>query len=258
MYLMYLDDSGSVSNRDERNFVLAGIIMHETKLYWINKALENIAHELAPGAPQQLEFHASEIYARRRGIWRDKTKDDAIAIIKQVLTTIPNEAHHNDKLCVVGCIVEKAYFPSHDPVELAFENLCSRFDIFLNKRNHAINSDGHTSRARETGLIIFDKSSNETSIQRLALDFRNIGTRWNTTKYLHEVPLFVDSQSSRAVQLADHVAYALYRRYEHCDLNYFNIIQGCFDADSERIHGLVHKTSDSSCTCPSCLARNMS
>nr|DAG73922.1 MAG TPA: Protein of unknown function (DUF3800) [Caudoviricetes sp.] len=255
---MYLDDSGSVANKNEENFVLAGVIMHESKLLYINRALDDLAKSISPDSQDIIEFHASEIYARRNGIWRDKNKEEAISIIKKVLNVIPQEANSsNNKICVIGCIIEKKYFISHDPVQLAFENLCSRFDIFLGKRNREKTSRKGTG-SKETGLIIFDKSSRETSLQKLAINFRHVGTRWNVTKYLHEVPLFVDSKASRGIQLADHVAYSIFRRYEHGDLNYFNIIQGFFDSDSERIHGLVHKTHDQFCTCPGCLARKMS
>ena len=250
MYLMYLDDSGSPANKNERHFVLAGIIKHESKLNWIIRGMHDIAKQIDFSQAQLIEFHASEMYARRKGVWKDFTKDKSVETIKSVLRIIPNETREN-KLCVVGCIVDKNAYTNMDPVELAFENLCSRFDIFLSRRFHE-------TKIRESGLIIFDKTSSETSLQRLALDFRSVGTRWNVTKYLHEVPLFVDSRASRGIQLADHVAYALFRRYEHGDINYFNIIQGCFDSDNERIHGLVHKTYEQDCTCPGCLAKKMS
>lgn len=249
MYIMYLDDSGSPSNPNEKHFVLAGVIMHESKMKWVNEGLDTLAKEFDPSNPMSIEFHASEIFSRRRGIWKSLSKDAAISTIKNVLKIIPNESRDN-KICVVGCVVDKNSFSRMDPVELAFENLCSRFDLYLNKRWRE--TGNHTS-----GMIIFDKSASETTIQNLSHNFRSIGTRWNVTRSLHEVPLFVDSKASRGIQLADHVAYALFRRYEHCDLNYFNVIQGDFDADEDRIHGLVHKTYDQ-CTCPGCLARKMS
>lgn len=86
-------------------------------------------------------------------------------------------------------------------MEIAFEDLCSRFDIMLRRQpgNHR-------------GLIILDESTYETTLQGLARDFRTLGTRWNVIRNIVEVPLFVDSKASRCVQIADHVAYAVYRR----------------------------------------------
>jgi hypothetical protein len=118
----------------------------------------------------------------------------------------------------------------------------------------------YTKRESHRGLIIFDKSSHETSLQGLANDFKREGTRWGTTlTNLQEVPLFVDSRASRMIQLADHVAYAVFRRYESGDLNYFNVIERHFDSEGAKIHGLVHKQyNNENCTCPACLSRKLS
>jgi hypothetical protein len=77
-----------------------------------------------------------------------------------------------------------------------------------------------------------------------------------TLHNLQEVPLFVDSKASRLIQLADHVSYAVFRRYVAGDLNYFSVIEKHFDAEGSKIHGLVHKQFYSdACTCPACLSR---
>lgn len=246
MYLLYLDDSGSIRNKDEKYFVLAGILIREDKLYWINKHLDDLAQKISPGNPNSIEFHASEIYSSNKEPWKQYSRDKRIDTIKSVLNVIHRESKN---VALFACAVHRPSFPTFDPVELAFENLCSRFDLFLN-RIYRQNNESHR------GLIIFDESSHETSIQRLAIEFRQMGTRWGVTKNLLEVPLFVNSQASRAIQLADHVSYAVRRRYECADLNYFNIIEGNFDADSDRIHGLVHKqTLLQDCTCPACIIK---
>ncbi|MBV8088770.1 MAG: DUF3800 domain-containing protein, partial [Alphaproteobacteria bacterium] len=58
---------------------------------------------------------------------------------------------------------------------------------------------------------------------------------------LAEVPLFTDSRSSRLVQLADHVAFAMFRSYEHSDHQYFDIIRHRFDQEGSIVHGLHEK-----------------
>jgi hypothetical protein len=54
---------------------------------------------------------------------------------------------------------------------LAFEDLCQRFDYFLNRRRQ----QGDQQR----GMIILDKTTRETSLQQLSREFRKIGTRWD-------------------------------------------------------------------------------
>jgi hypothetical protein len=58
----------------------------------------------------------------------------------------------------------------------------------------------------------------------MARDFRTLGTRWGVIRNFAETPLFVDSRASRVVQLADHIAYAVFRRYNAGDAQYFDVM----------------------------------
>jgi len=134
-------------------------------------------------------------------------------------------------------------------MEIAFEQLCSRFDLYL-KRLHVVDKNTHR------GLLVLDESSYETSLQKMATNFRELGTRWGVVANLAEVPLFVDSRASRLVQLADHVAYSVFRRYEAGDASYLDIILNKFDSENGKLHGLIHKqNADSNCMCPACMSR---
>jgi hypothetical protein len=135
-------------------------------------------------------------------------------------------------------------------MEIAFEDLCSRFDLFLNRLK--------LSGDRQRGLIILDESSYETSLQKLARDFRVLGTRFGVIRNLADTPVFIDSKASRLVQLADHIAYSVFRRYEASDTSYFDIIAHRFDSVDGRLHGLCHRqTNNLSCMCPACMSRRL-
>jgi hypothetical protein len=103
-------------------------------------------------------------------------------------------------------------------MEIAFEDLSSRFDLMLGRVATAHRGEN------QRGLIILDESTYETTLQRLARDFRLHGTRWNNIRHIAEVPLFVDSRASRCVQVGDHVAYAVFRRCEYSDTSFLDII----------------------------------
>lgn len=106
----------------------------------------------------------------------------------------------------------------------------------------------------QKGIIVLDKTSYETSLQKLAIEFRQKGMKYRPLNNIIEVPMFIDSKASRLTQLADHVAYAIFRRYEAGDINYYNLIEGRFDSSEGKIHGLVHKQFyKMDCTCPGCL-----
>jgi uncharacterized protein DUF3800 len=73
-----------------------------------------------------------------------------------------------------------------------------------------------------------------------------------------DTPFFVDSRASRLVQLADHVAYSVFRRYNSGDAQYMDIIASRFDEADGVIHGLCHKHNERvTCMCPGCLSRRL-
>jgi len=173
-------------------------------------------------------------------------KDDRIEIIKKALCIL-HDAQFDT--VVFASAIHKESYPNSDLIKMAFEDLCSRFDIYLNRVYHA-------TKTSHKGLIIFDKNSYEVNLERLALEFRQQGTRWRNLMNIREVPFFVDSKASRIIQLADHIAYAVFRRYNAQDLSYFNCIENRFDNHEGVIHGLSHKiTCNPHCTCPACLTR---
>ena len=77
MHLLYLDDSGAVSNANEQYLVLGGVSVFEAQSHWITQQLDTLAENIDPGDPHGVEFHASETYARRSRPWKDLTQDDA-------------------------------------------------------------------------------------------------------------------------------------------------------------------------------------
>ncbi len=50
MYLLYLDESGSVKDASQQYFVLAGVALFERQTHWLAEKLENIAARIDPVA----------------------------------------------------------------------------------------------------------------------------------------------------------------------------------------------------------------
>jgi len=246
MHLLYLDDAGSANNPNEEYLILGGVSIYESQAQWVTQELDKLAQSIQPADPYSLEFHASEIFARRMAPWRGMSHEEAQGVIKAVLDVLRRSY---DSARAFACAVHKASYPDKDPMELAFEDLCSRFDIYLRR----LRSEGD----RQCGLLILDESAHETTLQRMARDFRTFGTQWGVLHNLADTPLFVDSRASRVVQLADHVAYAVFRRYNALDTQYFDVIASKFDATEGVVHGLSHKqTIDPNCMCLACASRS--
>ncbi len=208
--------------------------------------MEKVAISIDNDNFTNIEFHASEIFRGKEYPWNHFVKkEQRIEIIKNVLRTL-NDAYQEIK--IFACAVHKNSFPNEDPVLKAFEDVSSRFDLYLQR----ISTD-----KKYKGLIILDKSTYEQGLQNLTKTIREEGNQWgNQLRTLCEVPLFVDSKASRIVQLADHIAYSVFRRYEANDINYFNEIESRFDKHEHFYHGLSHlQLVNPHCTCPACLTR---
>jgi len=246
MYIFYLDDSGSSPNPQEQNLVLGGISVYERHTYWFTQQLDNLATQICPTNPQDIEFHASEIFSGRTPPWNGMSREQRISIIKEVLKIIAKSYNQNTTF---ACVIHKPSYPNRDHIEMAFEDLCSRFNLQL-MRLHATRKEKHK------GLIVLDESSYETSLQKMASNLRKSGNRWGSImRDLAEVPLFANSKASRLIQVADHIAYAVFRRYEAGDTQYLDIILPKFDSESGILHGFCHKTNQPHCMCAACMSR---
>jgi hypothetical protein len=72
----------------------------------------------------------------------------------------------------------------------------------------------------------------------LAREFKYTGHTYGVTRNYAEVPVFIDSQASRLIQLADLVAYAIFLKFERGDDRYYKSIERCFDSEGGVVHGL--------------------
>lgn len=247
MHLLYLDDAGSAGNPNEDYLVLGGVAVYEAQTDWFTHQLHTLASSIDGSDPLSVEFHASEIFGGRQQPWKGLPREERIGIIKAVLKVLQGSY---DTARIFACAVHKNSYPGRDPVELAFEDICSRFNLYLSRNSH----EGD----RQRGILILDESAHETTLQRMAQDFRTIGTRWGVIRHIAEIPLFVNSKACRLIQLADHVAYAVFRRYNAGDTNYFDIVASRFDSEGGIIHGLAHKQLNfPDCTCPACMSRRL-
>jgi hypothetical protein len=243
MYLLYLDDSGSVRNPADRHIVLAGVAVYERQPHWFSSRLDAIAGRLWPSNPEGLEFRGTDILGGKKH-WRGISKEDRTKAYREALTDVGNSLHTH----LFGAAVHKAAISPNDPMEYAFEQICNRFDRFLGRLHQAANT--------QRGLIILDESSYETSLQGLARNFRTIGHRWGQLYNHADVPFFVDSRATRMIQYADMIAHAVRRYYENGDSTYFNLISRRFDSEGGVIHGLTHFTpAGSGCNCVCCRQR---
>ncbi len=124
--------------------------------------------------------------------------------------------------------------------EQAFEQVVSRFEQYLK------NSD------EGNGLLIHD--NNQTVAKRhteLMKTFLREGTLWTKIRHIIETPMFVDSQLTSMVQLADLCAYALRRYLENGEEELFDLVFRRADRRGQIAVGVRHFTSPG-CLCKIC------
>lgn len=131
--------------------------------------------------------------------------------------------------------------------EQAFEQIVSRFEQYLQ-------NIGRPSGGIRHGLLIHD--NNETVARRhteLMKHFHASGTVWTGIQSLIETPLFVDSQLTGMIQMADLCGYALRRYLENSETDLFDLVFQRADRIGSTVVGVRHFTS-LACACKICAA----
>jgi hypothetical protein len=121
----------------------------------------------------------------------------------------------------------------------------SRFELFLKNTRADLGCEKY-------GLLVHD---NNDTIARKLTDLRKqyhkSGTLWTNVEGIIETPLFVNSQLTSMVQVADLCAYALRRYCENKDETLFNEVFKIASKRNNKIVGVRHYTRQP-CDCAIC------
>ena len=251
MYILYLDESGTHS--EASYFVLAGLAVFEREIHWFSQDLDALQREYFPAENEPVFFHARTLRvpdttglpAPLNQLNRERLRE-----IKDKIYDILRKRG----AVLFGCAVEKNYAEvrREDPYEWAFEDLISRFDLFLRRINRLAVEE---SREEQRGLVVLAESNYKKTISLLAQRLKQSGTRWRSIRNVTDIPLFAPARDSRMLQYADFCANAIYGRYHGGLTGDFDKIASKFDREGGAVHGLSHLSNDSSCVCLACLGR---
>ena len=138
---------------------------------------------------------------------------------------------------------DKVHAPGVPSFDIAFEQIVTRFNTYLKKVGPL------------QGLMVQD--NNETVARRFTKMMRRFysdGTIWAEIDCIIETPLFVDSNLTSMVQLADLCAYATRRFFERGEQALLSKFYRRFDRHQKRLVGLRHFTGTYQCQCKVCIA----
>ncbi|MCW0202269.1 MAG: DUF3800 domain-containing protein [Rhodanobacter thiooxydans] len=285
MYICYLDESGTTEAGDSsRHFVLVGLAILATA--WKNKDTQVDAIKKRYGLeseevhtawmlrefPEQKvisNFEGSDYATRRRFVVAQRTQNlarhrsnkqgKAIALNYRKTAAYIHLTKAERLACVqeladlIGSWADARLFAEAQQkkslpsgagdFEEAFEQVVTRF-------NRCLGNIGGIH-----GILVQD--NNETMAKRLTRQMRKFhreGTTWaKDIEFVVETPMFVDSELTSMVQLADLCAYAIRRFFDHGEDDLLNRIYPIFDRNLSRLVGIRHYTRSDKCDCKVCV-----
>lgn len=285
MYICYLDESGTTEPGDSsRHFVLVGLAILAAawkskdaqidaikRRYGLEDAEIHTAWMLREFSEQTVipEFEGYDPAQRRRlviaqrtqNLARSRSKGAQRAILLNYRKTAAyiHLTRAERKRCVeeladlIGSWADARLFAEAQrksslpngagDFDEAFEQVVTRFNTCL-KNVGGIH-----------GLLVQD--NNETMADRLTRQMRRFhreGTTWaRDIELVVETPLFVDSELTSMVQLADLCAYAIRRFFDKGEEGLLDRISPIFDRKLNRLVGIRHYTRAEACECKICL-----
>ena len=128
------------------------------------------------------------------------------------------------------------------PYEMAFEQVLTRFQAFL-------------SAVQSTGIVVHDNNATAAPrLTKLARKFHKDGTFYRKITDIVETPLFVDSELTSMIQIADLCSFALRRLLENDEQRFWEIVEPCVDRSHGVSVGVRHYTGSRRCKCSVCVA----
>lgn len=264
MYLLFLDESGT--HGQSPCFILGGVAVHENDVYYLQRKFDQLLiAALTPLGQMHLDFelHATEIKSplRQRGAsggrrgsranttskWARVPAAVRFQLLDDVYKTLATYQPHDPRypMAFFGAAVARTY---SDKAKRAYDVIFNKFDEMLGRHYNERND-------RQRGLVIHDEHQIERDLQSWTSDWRHIGSRIGRLNNIVDVPMFTDSRSSRLLQVADFVAFAMWRHYGVRDDKWLDMLLPGFDHVGDARHGIIHiwpQFGRVACPCPPC------
>lgn len=227
LYLLYLDESGHSHDPSTDFFVLAGFAIFERQTHWLESNINPIAARFNAADPSSIEFHGSPMFSGK-GEWNGVAPADRVQAVVDILALLQNPQL---KLRVFASVIEKSRVPRDQILERSFEAVAHQFDQYL--------ADMWRGKNPQRGLVVCDKTSYEETLQGLSTLFKHQGHSLGKLRNFAEVPLFLDSKASRLIQMADLIAYWIFRYHQSKDDRGFKLIEPAINCRGGQRAGLV-------------------
>ena len=170
---------------------------------------------------------------------------------KQVITRLAKVVGDwNDSRAFCEVVKKEKYDPTKSRLggvyEDAFQQVVTRFESFLSNKSK-------NDEKKILGLIVADNNESlNNKLTETMRKFHLVGTAWKNVDHIIETPLFVDSQLTSMIQIADLISYAVRRFFDNGEDELFNLIYHRFDRVKTKVVGIRHYTPGETCSCKVC------
>jgi hypothetical protein len=248
VYLLYADESGDLRDADIDHFVVGGVAVHEDAVRPLAGSTNSrINSFVGSRLGKQLEIHGGPMRSGG-GLWSQVTGSKRHGLARSLMRLIRDWEHTGSRSAVQPFVVALDRDFTTASTELAYGELLYLLDVFL-----------RTGRRRgepHNGILIADRSRYQRTIEawvELARARARLPRQDPRRLYaLAEAPFFIDSRSTRLMQLGDLLAYSVFRGFSAGDWNWANeIIPSLIAGEPRRF---MHFTRDDECECAACAA----
>lgn len=246
MYLLYLDESGDPHGwNSQKVYVIGGISVFEGEIARLTQQVDNIQRKYFPNVNIMLNLHAHEIYGGK-GQFKQLGSQKQQELMFDMYDLIGSGSYPSR--VTFSTAMDISYVTSTTQVVSdTFQDVCQRFNTLMVRQ--------YNKGKPIKGLLVIDQA-HEQQYRDLLRQFQTTGTQYGYIRNIVDVPHFARAIHTRMVQLADFVAYAVFRYYEYSDTTFMDKIVGQFDrrSPSHPPEGFKHfiKTA---CKCYACYWR---
>jgi len=229
MYLLYVDESGDPGPAGSQFLILGGAALFEGKWLSVERELRLLIDKYFPAGPKPSEIHLSELRRGKRE-FRRLTIGQRSTLLNEFCQIAANLL--STELVMFSVIADKPDWFEKNPGKSGddlyaemFEDLSSRFDLFLRRR--------YAEGAPSKGVIIADphKPSLSEALRTNQRIYQRRGHRWDVLYNLVETVFFLASDESPGIQFADLASHAVWRLVSASDDSIARQIFSVFDRE---------------------------
>jgi hypothetical protein len=204
MYLIYVDESGTIDIQDSENFVLAGLIINEAGWFEADKKVKDLKNKYFPNNLGSIEIHMSEIVNGNNN-FHQMSREQRAGLINDIFEMIKTL-----DIRIVYSVVKKKKLLTNLHIrnwsyKILFERLC-----------YQLNDLNTTKGTIQYGLLLLDSicKKRDAEIWGGVTDLLKDGSGYEENKFLIEGPVFVESHLRSPMQIIDCIAYVINYHYK--------------------------------------------